>query len=50
LDEVLEDPIVNLLMARDGWSPDDVRSHVEAARRRMCPRSDRRRDPDIGAP
>jgi hypothetical protein len=35
LDEMLEDPIVRLVMARDRLRPDDVRAYVEAAVRRL---------------
>ena len=35
LGEVLDDPIVRLIMARDRLLPDEVRAHVEVARRRL---------------
>jgi hypothetical protein len=35
LDELLNDPIVRLVMARDGLSADDVGAYVDIARRRM---------------
>ncbi|HZB91838.1 MAG TPA: hypothetical protein VE397_10380 [Stellaceae bacterium] len=39
LDEVLDDPIVRLVMARDGLPPEEVRAHIESARRRLQQRS-----------
>jgi hypothetical protein len=35
LEEVLNDPIVRLVMARDGLPLEEVRVHIEAARRRL---------------
>lgn len=35
LDELLNDPIVRLLMARDGLSAQDVDAYVDIARRRL---------------
>jgi hypothetical protein len=35
LDELFEDPIVRLVMARDRLLPDDVKAYVEAAIRRL---------------
>lgn len=35
LDEVLDDPIVRLVMARDRLPPEKVRDHVEAIRCRL---------------
>jgi hypothetical protein len=35
LDEMFDDPIVRLVMARDRLLPDDVRAYVEAAVRRL---------------
>jgi hypothetical protein len=35
LDEVLDDPIVRLVMARDRLMPDDVKAYVDAAMRRL---------------
>jgi hypothetical protein len=35
VDELLEDPIVHLVMARDGLSPEDVRAYIDLARRRL---------------
>jgi hypothetical protein len=40
LDEVFDDPIVRLVMARDHLPPEEVRVHIEAAQRRL---RDRRR-------
>jgi hypothetical protein len=46
LDEVLNDPIVRLVMARDGLPLEEVWVHVEAARRRL---RERRRSVEIRA-
>jgi hypothetical protein len=35
LDEVLDDPIVRLVMARDRLLPDDVKAYVGAAMQRL---------------
>jgi hypothetical protein len=35
LDEVFDDPIVRLVMARDRILPDEVRAYVDAARRSL---------------
>lgn len=35
LDELLNDPIVRLVMARDGLSAEDVGAYVDIARRRL---------------
>jgi hypothetical protein len=35
LDEVLDDPIVRLVMARDRLTREEVRVHIEAARRQL---------------
>jgi hypothetical protein len=35
LDEVLDDPIVRLVMARDRLMPDDVKAYVDAVVRRL---------------
>jgi hypothetical protein len=35
LDEVFDDPIVRLVMARDRTPPDEVRAYVDAARRSL---------------
>jgi hypothetical protein len=35
LDEVLDDPIVRLVMARDRLLPDDVKAYVDALVRRL---------------
>ncbi|HMB75942.1 MAG TPA: hypothetical protein VKN76_06055 [Kiloniellaceae bacterium] len=35
IDEMLEDPLVSLLMHRDGVAPDDVRAIWAAAARRL---------------
>lgn len=35
LDEVLDDPIVRLVMARDRLMPGDVKAYVDAAMRRL---------------
>lgn len=35
LDQLLDDPIVQLVMARDGLPPEEVGAHIEAARRRL---------------
>ena len=35
LDEVLDDPIVRLVMARDRLPPEEVRAHVEAVAARL---------------
>lgn len=32
LDELLDDPMIQLVMARDGWHGDDVRMLLERAR------------------
>ena len=32
LDELLDDPMIQMVMARDGWERDDVRLLVERAR------------------
>jgi hypothetical protein len=45
LDEVLNDPIVRLVMACDGLPPDEARAFVEAACRRL--REAPRRDADV---
>jgi len=34
LDELLDDPTIQLVMARDGWQADDVRLLLEQARDR----------------
>ena len=44
LDEVLNDPIVRLVMARDGLPPEEARAHIEAARRRL---RERRRSAEV---
>jgi hypothetical protein len=38
LDEIFADPIVRLVMARDGLQPSEVRALVEDAWRRRCER------------
>jgi hypothetical protein len=35
LEEIFDDPIVRLVMARDGISSDETRAYVEAARRSL---------------
>jgi hypothetical protein len=35
LDEVLDDPIVRLVMARDRLTREEVRVHIEAARQQL---------------
>lgn len=35
LDEVLDDPIVRLVMARDRLLPEEVRVNIQAAQRRL---------------
>ena len=35
LDEVFDDPIVRLVMARDRIPPDEVRAYVDVARRSL---------------
>ncbi len=47
LDEVLDNSIVRLVMARDGLAPEDVRAQIEAARRRL---RERRRSAGARAP
>ena len=37
VEELLSDPIVHLVMARDGLSPKQVRTHLRAAARRLRP-------------
>jgi hypothetical protein len=39
LDELLDDPVVRLLMAGDRLAPETARRQVEAARRRLCERA-----------
>jgi hypothetical protein len=46
LDEVFDDPIVRLLMARDGMPPDEARAHVERVRASL--REQRRRSVSLG--
>jgi hypothetical protein len=43
LDEVFDDPIVRLLMARDGLPPDEARACVERVRVALRERAARRR-------
>jgi hypothetical protein len=53
LDDLLDDPIVRLVMARDRLAPETVRCHFEAARRSLRARRDiaTRDDADrIGSP
>ncbi len=38
LDELLDDPTIQLVMARDGWQADDVRLLLEQARDRAAER------------
>ncbi len=42
IDEILREPIVRLLMYRDGVTPDDVRLVISDASRRLQSRSGRR--------
>ena len=44
LHEMLNDPLVRLVMARDGLSPDQVRRVVEDASERLARRDADRRD------
>ena len=37
LDQVLGDPVMTLLLARDGLTPEQVRRTMEAVRDRLCP-------------
>jgi hypothetical protein len=46
LDEVFDDPIVRLLMARDGLPPDEARACVERARAALRERDAHRRAGD----
>ncbi len=39
LDELLDDPTIQLVMARDGWQADDIRLLLEKARDRAAERS-----------
>ncbi|MBN9245417.1 MAG: hypothetical protein J0I98_21800 [Mesorhizobium sp.] len=38
LDELLSDPTIQLVMARDGWQADDIRLLLEKARDRAAER------------
>jgi len=38
LDELLDDPTIQLVMARDGWQADDIRLLLEKARERAAER------------
>ena len=40
LDDLLDDPIVRLVMTRDQVAPETVRHHFEAARRSLLARRD----------
>ena len=42
LDEVFDDPIVRLLMARDGLPPDKARAYVERVRAALRDRAESR--------
>jgi hypothetical protein len=42
LDEVFDEHIVRLVMARDRLAPEEVRTQVEAARNRLLKRRDSR--------
>ena len=42
LDELLSDPVTRLVMARDGFSDEAVRTLLEEARRRLMIRDDAR--------
>ncbi|WP_157083127.1 hypothetical protein [Novosphingobium lentum] len=49
LDELLADPIVQLVMQRDGVTPEDVREVVNRARQAHCTNKEKPRLPSSGS-